>query len=430
MKSIQIRAKFCLFLGLWLLAFSVCANEIGGSVSALSGQSDNAFKLHDDTVSERQDEYRLNLKGNYASTYVKGDLEYKASDYRFADDSQQSEQFLEGNSSLLIGNSHQPAELLMTHSRKTLLSSPDKVDVINNKDEREIYALAPTLRANIGKSNHVFATGSILQIRYLTNELMDSSRRGATLGWARDISSIESFKVVVQKTDIEFDHFNGANYTYKLAQFTYLANLRHLTYILKVGENKSESEMGINFSSPAYGITATYKSALHEITLDVNKAMTDTSLGGGNLPSINESPNSDGTLPNIVDQIERVNTELRWATDIVCEVCNFYISAYQRDEDYLTLEQSAKSQGLAAGFSYRFSTAATLSVRSAKSHQAYVGMDLGKDYDLRLSSIEYAYKFVNGLGLRLIAQQEKRTSDVLAQRYRENYIAGGLDYSF
>lgn len=430
MKSNNVLHKSSVLLVCLLFSTPLLANELGGSIAVLSGKSDNALKSNENKIDERQDELQLNVSGDYTNEAVHFEAKYKASAMRFAEDSQENEEFLQGDSSLLFGKAHHPAELLITHSRKTLLDTPDEIALTNNQDEREIVSLSPTLRTKIGTSDSLFITGTATQVSYLQNQILDSARTGATLGWVRGISSIQSFRVVAQQTDVEFDNFNGADYTYSSAVLVYATQLRYLSYSLKVGHNESNPEIGANYNGPTYGVSIGYKSGFHEINLESNQAITDSSLGGGNSPSIDGVPNSDGSRPNSVDQIERLNTELRWETFILCDQCNLFASIYQRDEDYLALEQTAKTQGVAAGFSYRLSKASTVSMRSSKNRQRYTQLDIGNDYDLRLSSIEYSYRFISGVGLRLFAQQEKRTGDVLSQRYVENYFGGGVDYAF
>lgn len=428
MKINNVQGKISALL--MLLSCPLFANEFGGSASVLTGKSDNALKTNTDKIDERQDEYQLNLKGDYTNSLLRFEAGYGATDFHFADDSQENEKFLEGDASLLFGKAYQPAELLITHNRKTLLSSPDKVALTNNQDERDIFTVSPTLRTKLGKGDNLFVTGIVTQISYLENEILDSSRTGATLGWSHSISSIHSLRITAQQTDVEFDNFSGADYKYKNTMLTYSAQLRNLAYSLELGHNKSEPELGEHYSSPAYAISLGYKNGLHELTLESTQIITDSSHGGGNSDSVNELPNSDGNRPDRVDQLERLNTELRWSTFVLCDKCNLSLSIYQRDEDYLALELSAKSRGTSAGFNYRLSKAAAFSVSTSKSRAGYTGAAIGRDYNLRLSAINYTYTFINGIGLRLFVQQEKRTSDILDQRYRENYVGGGLDYTF
>ena len=429
MKINNVQGNLCAWL-LMLLSCPLFANDFGGSVSVLTGQSDNALKANADKVDERQDEYRLNLQGDYTNSFLLFEGGYSATDLHFSKDSQENEKFLEGDASLLFGKSYDPAELLITHTRKTLLSSPDEVALTNNQDERDILSVSPTLRAKISNSDKIFITGIATRISYLENELLDSRRSGVTVGWAHSISRIQSLRVSAQQTDVEFDNFLGSDYTYKNATLVYATRLRNISYSIQLGHNKSEPELGEQYSSPTYGITLGYKNGLHEISLDSTQMITDSSQGGGNSDSINQSPNSDGSRPERVDQIERLNTEVRWSSMMLCENCNISVSLYQRDEDYLSLEQSAKSRGAAAGFNYRFSKAAAFSVNTSKNRASYTNPTLGSDYNLRLSALEYTYTFINGIGLKLFVQEEKRTSDRLDQRYKENYVGGGLDYTF
>lgn len=421
-----------IYTGLLLLTLVSCplfANDFGGSASVLTGQSDNAAKSDVNKMSERQDEYQLNIKGDYTNAWVYLDGGYEATSQRFAKESQEDKEFLEGNASLLVGKSYHPAELLITHTRKTLLSSPDNIVITNNQDEREIITINPTVRTRLGKGNRVFLTGTATNIRYLDNGLLDSTRNGATVGWARSLSPIQSFTLTGQQTDVEFENFPGSDYVYKNTTLVYNAWLRNLSYTIRLGHNKSEPEIGEPYSSPTFGLTVDYKKGFHEFMLESSQVITDTSQGGNNAGSVNSSPNSDGARANQIDQIELLNSEFRWTTFIVCERCDLSVTLYQRDEDYLSLEQSAKSKGASVGFNYRFSKSATLSVSNSKNQAGYTGAVIGNDYALRLTAIEYKYSFVNDMGVKLLAQQEKRTSDS-GQHYVENYFGGGLDYTF
>jgi len=430
MKLNNEQGQYAAFIMLMVLSCPLFANQFGGSASVLTGKSDNAFKSNEEKTDERQDQYQLNFKGDYTNSLLNLDGEYEATEFRFDKDSQENEQFLEGNASLLVGKSYHPAELLITHTRKTLLSSPDDLALKSNEDEREIFSISPTLRTKIGRRDRVFLTGTATDIRFLKNDKLDSSRKGGTLGWTHGISSIQSLMVNLQKTDVEFDHFIAANYTYKSATLLYSAELRHLSYEITLGQNKSETASGEQFSSPTYGISVNYTNGFNAISLSSNKIITDSSQGGANANSINGLPNSDGSRSDQVDQIERLNSELQWSTSAVCEKCSLAFSIFQRDEDYLTLDQSAKSLGRSASLHYRLSSASALSINTSKSSSTFTGFTLGRDYNIRLSRVEYTYAFINGLGLKLFAQQEKRTSDVFEQRYRENYFGGGLDYTF
>ncbi|HTF84660.1 MAG TPA: hypothetical protein VL987_08760, partial [Cellvibrio sp.] len=86
-----------------------------------SRYSDNARRTYSDKIAERQDEYSASILADYENTLLDFETDYRATENRFDKDTQPDRSLLEGNAELLIGKSYHPVDLLLVHSRRSVL---------------------------------------------------------------------------------------------------------------------------------------------------------------------------------------------------------------------------------------------------------------------------------------------------------------------
>jgi hypothetical protein len=404
------------------------AQGFGGSVSVSSGESDNAFKTEDNLLSERQDTYKLGVKGEYSNQFLSATAEYTGQDQRYAKGSQEDKAFVEGSSALLLGAASSPVDLELKHSRRTLLGAPDDINISTNQDDREILSVIPRFKKKLSNADLFIASAEFTHIEFTKNELNNSERVTAALSWLRDISRISSLSLEVEQTDISFENFNVADYRYTNSMLVYSRQLRRLAYSLAAGYNQSERELGGTYDSPTYTASVNYKTAYHNFQLTSNRAITDSSLGGGNVPSVNLNPTNDGAFN--VDQIERTNTELSWTTQILCIRCTAGFSWYSNKDNYLVLSDEGRQKGGAVNFSYAFSDNARLSYRFSDMKQTFAGTLLGKDYNYRTQLLEVSFDLSRDIGTRVFYEKEARDSDTNSRTYEENFFGAAISYAF
>lgn len=404
-------------------------NTLSGNIYALIGESDNAFKSDTDKVDERQDEYGVNLAGTYANSLVDSNLSYQAKDERFREGSQGDRSSVEGNSSLLIGKEYHPLDLLLSHSRTSLLKEPGRIALTDNQDSREIFSVAPSFRGRLTSADTLRLTASFTDIKFLETDQLDSSRQGASLAWIHRNSPIQQMQIVIHATDVEFDKFEESNYAYRKAMLSYSAVLRKLNYSIEFGYNQSDPEFGETSTSPSYSVALGYNTGLQEIELTSSQMITDSSFGSGNQSSVNELPGSDGSTGN-ASRLERRDSQVRWTTSGICTRCTLSLAIFVQDDDYLTEDNRLRQLGGNATFRYIFSDAANLAIGYSSSERESEGSDAERNYDLKVLTAEYSYNFINGLGFRLRVSDEKRSSDISMDEYSERFIGAGVNYRF
>ncbi|PUA27575.1 MAG: hypothetical protein B0W54_13500 [Cellvibrio sp. 79] len=413
---------------LGIISSGVAAQELGGHISISSGESDNAFKSASNFLSERQDTYEAGLAGGYNNQYLSATAEYTGQDKRFAKNSQEDRRFLDGSSSMLLGSLSSPIDLQVKHSQRTLLSAPDDLNVTTNQDEREIVSVIPRIRKRITDADLLSLSADHSQIEYAKNELNNSTRTQGELSWLHTISRVNDIRFLAQQSDISFDNFEFADYRYTNYAVVYSTGLRKLSYSLMVGYNKSEREIGGDYSGSTYSFDASYKAPLHSFKLISGRSITDSSMGGGNVQSVNQNPTSDGA--HRVDQIERTNTELSWSTEFICNKCSTDISLYQNSDDYLVLGDEGRQQGAAFTFAYAFTKKSRLSYRISDMKQEFSGSLEGRNYTYQTQAVEYEFKFTESLGFSAFYEREDRDSNSNQRTYIEEFIGASVTYSF
>ena len=413
---------------LGLLSSYAAGQQFGGQLSISSGESDNARKLENNKLEERQDTYEFGLNGKYSNQFLSATAEYTGQDQRFAEDSQEERKYVDGSSSIILGGAADLFDIELKHSRRTLLTAPDDLNITNNQDDREIVSAIPRIKKRITDADFLALSADFSRVDYKKNELNNSDRVSADFSWLRSVSKTSSVNLMLQQTDIEYKHFKDADYRYSSAALSYSTQLRKFSYSLTAGYNQSERDLGDEYSSPTYSFSAQYLASYHSFQLSANRAITDSSIGGGNITSVNLDPTDDGAYN--VDQIERTSAELSWGTQVICVKCTFGISAYINQDEYLVLPDERQQQGASVSFGYSFSDRTSFSYRISKMEQDFDGMLSGKDYTYKTQVAELSFDISSGLGLKVFFENEDRESDQNERTYVENFVGAAIFYSF
>ncbi|HSC68122.1 MAG TPA: hypothetical protein VLC79_10550 [Cellvibrio sp.] len=416
---------------LFLCCSQVNANQITGSLSAESLLSDNTLKQTDNPVEERQDIYRAGLAADYSNWLIDAEASYQWFVQTYADHTQEDENYGDGSAQVVIGKKEDPVALDLSHSRHMLLSTPDAVGLIQNQQEREILSARPEIRKRVFSADRITLGGQLTRVKFPENELQDSKRNGVVFGWTHPLSQVSVLQAVAQQQEVSFDHSPLADYTATSSMLAYGVELRKLKYGLELGYNESDPETGEKYSAPTYKASAAYQSGFHLFNLSANRSLTDTSFGNGNMENSTVVPDSDGLSADI-DRIDRINLDLTWQTQMICDRCVFSVGVTAIDDDYLEKDEKSLSLYTHTRFSYALSTAASIALAANKSDVDFDNEIVATDYTLSYLSLEYGYQFSSGVNIRLAARNEDRNTDSLTGdgAYKENSYSIGLGYNF
>lgn len=399
-------------------------------LAAATGESDNALKTRDNEVSEQQSRYAASLQGNWEGEWARANLQYSGSRETFADDSQEGENYLQGDSFVRFGSSQSMFNLDMRHSRRTLLKEVEDKPLGGNQDEREIFSVTPSLGFALGAKNEVALFAEHSRTRYLETEVRDSDRKTYGVDLLHEISSTDKLRLELSKTESDFVYFQNLDYALETAALIYEVNLRKLSYSLGVGQQKIKPAADEESTNDHYQASVGYKSGANGIRVFYDRSVTDTSFGGGFDLGLSMTPGVDAAA-NEVSLIDRSSSGVDFQTMAICNRCTVVMGYSEADDHYLASGLDANRRTLSLEFNYAFSNRLNLSLAHAINDQEPVTSNaLGDEYKQLFSRLVLGYKFMRNFGLEIFTEREQRRSDSPSQEYTENFTGLSLIYHF
>lgn len=399
------------------------------SISLHSEHTDNANKTESDKISERQDEAELGLGGSYANRWVTFSANYKARERRFSESSQADRSVVQGDSKLLVGQSRDPFDLLITHTRRTVLNAPDDIDLLRNNDERTILSAMPSARWRPTDADLMMLQGQYSDVDYRFTPERNSERQGASAVWQRNISEVDLVSLTGLQSQVSFDDFPGADYDYRAASVSYQVNLRHLQYRFQLGYNESRPEVGSGASSPSYQVEVNVGEGANQWELSTSQFITDSSTGSGNQDDLDSFVPGDSTSGRI-DQIERTRAEFRWLNHSLCERCGVTASIYWQADDYRMELEDQEERGARLSLTYQLSRQSSADISWQRRDRQFDTSVTRSDFQQDRLRAGYEYQFLSNLSLNVMLARNERRSDDNNREYTENSGGLGLHYTF
>ncbi|MFO1389524.1 hypothetical protein [Cellvibrio sp.] len=404
-------------------------------ISADYGNSDNATLVSDQEprFSERQGLYTALAGIRYNNDWSNLSSNYRLQRETFERDSQPNLTEFEGRTQLIFGNDFYPLGLTLSHDRRAMLNAPDAIDLTSNRDTRDIVSVAPSVKARIGDADALMIMGSYTDISYKEDEFRQSEQQGGQLAWIHGISKTDQFQVDLQQIETTFDKVSSANYKLQTASAGYGVALKRLKYSLRVGYNKAISESSNkDFASPVYQFESSYDSGFNIFSLSLSQTITDSSSIGGAGSLDNFSPGA--SVPSSkgvgLDLINLRNATLAWTTEAICERCSFGVNASQMKQDYKDLREDGDEYSLSAHLSYKLSRASSVKLSTSHRERKFSDTAVRAGFDADITRISLGHDLMGGFQLELYAQQEKRSSKISSQNYKENIAGVKVTYDF
>jgi hypothetical protein len=413
-----------------LMSPMVMAKNFSLDLSAAVGESDNAFKtLHDET-SEIQNRYSASVQGNWVADWAKLNLQYAGYQETFEDDSQEGENFLQGDSALSLGSASSLLNLDLRHSRRTLLKEVEDKPFADNQEEREILSAMPRLRWDLTSTDELIAYADISQTRYLETKLRDSDRTTYGVNLQHDFSPVDSLRLELKKMEADFIYFQQSDYSQQTATLIYEASLRNLSYSVGAGQQTIEPEFGEKTDDDHYQASVSYKMGEHSINLNYDRSVTDSSFGQGFDLGITDVPIVDSSSTQI-GLIQRESSGVNFQSTAICIRCSLTVGYNESEDHYLATDTITTQRGINANFTYLFSSRLSLILIHGRSDQEPLAADnFSAEYKQDFSRVLLRYGVMSSLNLDVFYEREKRSSEIEAQNYVENFTGLALTYHF
>lgn len=425
-----MRKMSCLFPVVMLVSPMVMAKNFSLDLSAAVGESDNAFKTLHDEETEIQNRYSASVQGDWASDWAKLNLQYSGYQETFEDDSQEGENFLQGDSALSFGSSTSLLSLDLRHSRRTLLKEVEDKPFADNQEEREILSATPRFRLDLSAGNELVAYADISQTRYLETQLRDSDRTTYGADLRHGFSNVDSMRLELKKMEADFIYFQQSDYSQQTATLIYEAGLRNLSYSLGAGQQTIEPEFAEKTDDDHYQASINYKMGEHTIGVSYDRSVTDSSFGQGFDLGVADVPLVDSSSSQ-VGLIQRESTGVNFQTNGICVRCSLTLGYSESDDHYLATDTDTTQRSINANFTYLFSNRLSLLLVHGRSDQEPLATDsFSSEYKQDFSRVLFRYGFMSSLNLDIFYEREKRSSEIELQNYVENFTGLALTYHF
>lgn len=428
-------------LFLWLLVLLVpsvvAGDDLKLSISGTSKFTDNARKVSTNKIDERQDKLSLGVSSIYQNNYTDINFDYTASRYTYSEDTQDTQDSLEGHADIKLGKPNDIFGLLLSHSQSIVLKNSSSIDLQENTDERQILTVRPDLSLRLSGVDRLILSAEQTEVKYRSNTGVDSKRSGLSSRWAHQLSSIDNFSLSLNSVDVEFKDRPINDYSFKSATVAYKANLKRLSYRVEAGYNqmvRTDSDgFGQNlrkedYDSPTYNVDLGYVHGDNQFAMNARQILTDTSIGAGNLTG-SGSGNVESSK-KIFDRYELTTAGINWSNGGVCEVCTVGLSLSAKKEVYEILPEDGLQLSARIFFDYSLSALSSLKITLSQEDYNYDDSALLADYGIIRSKLSYSYLSALGINLGLYAQLSERTSDVGLREYDENSVGINVRYSY
>lgn len=404
------------------------AKHFSMDFSAAIGESDNALKTSENEISEKQNRYAATLRGDWVNDWLDANMQYGASKETFADDSQQGENYLQGDSQIKLGNAQSILNLDLRHSRRTLLQDVAAVPTTDNQEEREIVSVIPGANFKLTGSDSLYVFADLSRTRYLESKTRDADRNAYGVNYNHAFTAVDTLRLNIKSAESEFIYFPAANYTMNSATLVYQVTLRKLSYSIGAGKDQTKPETGETESVPHYEASLGYKSGANSFRIYLDQSMTDSSLGQGLNFAVSDIPGVDAASTEI-GLIKRRGGGIDLSTTAVCVRCDLTIALTNSKDIYTATNAESTQKGATASLRYTFSPQALLLLSHGISDQEPLSGQLIDEYRQSFTRVAFQYRFLTDLSLEIFTEKEER-SDSAVQDYTENFTGLSLAYHF
>ena len=301
----------------------------------------------------------------------------------------------------------------------------------SNQTNRNIIHTGPRLSLDFGRNNTFSVDASYVDSSFSQGITNNSQQGRLGLEYQRTLNAQDKLKVTAHAAEAKFDN-SIFDYQSKRYGLTLERNPRSFQYLITIGHNSIDRNMGGSFSGVYLSFSVSANKGNSSWSFSGNKELTDSSIGTGvseNLPG--SQLNSDSNLSN-ADIVERIRSDFIYRTWFANERVSFAFNLYYDDQVYQTRMQDRKVYGLVTNFTYRSTRKLTFkyTFRGTEDKTFVTNMFANERSTQVNHRLQGTYRFNPHFRWTLWLENQERNYQNLLRDYDE--IAGGLtlEYQF
>lgn len=334
--------------------------------------------------------------------------------------------FLDGNSIVRFQILPKRLQWVGYHSSIERRNFLRDIDTPENSVRRQSYSTGPVLSMRVGKHTEASISGLLGEVRFSNQTLPENNNAGVkntstNFSLAHSLSSVSTIRG-------GYSYFSSERLsiesTFETAFIGFERNLRFLTYALRIGSSRNQTETLPSDTSINYNASIEHKSIANQFTLRSSRqqtnALNSTSDFGSSLSlSLSQNviaaiENSDTTF-ELGDFDEEGTTDLTlinlsWNSSIMCARCKHLIGfghVQRESSNNSALDNSGFRYR--ANLSYKLTRTIDLSIRSL--HRTLSTNDDNINQKVTVSSLMLNFSPNRNLDIELSGGYRNRDSD-------------------
>lgn len=397
-------------------------NGSGAARSGIGGENTDRER------SELETRVWANLGLSHQGPDLSTDLGYRLTRTMFKHDTQDDKSTAEGDARLRWQILDQRLFLDASHSRRNVLQDSAEVDLLGNREDRDITTVSPSYILRLGGADSVTFSASWTDVSYDDRNERDSQRTGANISWNHRLSEVDSLVLNVGSTQIDNQSSQVTDYRYDSASVGYSATLSKLSYTVLVGANRADREGGEDdVTGGLLDIEARYRSGFNTWNLTARHGLSDSSMANGN--QVFDDFYSYDSSTNKVDVLEETRVMLDWTTSAVCERCTFKVATFYEKEDYEEEPDDNTEIGAELRFNYELTRTASVGMIYRHRDLRFHGADNPRDnYSIDEVRLTYSQRFGQNVRAGIFVGWEERDSKADSIDY--DVLSGGFSLSY
>lgn len=414
------------------LAFSLCAGgvqalELHSSIGTTIEHTDNGLRSQGNERSELESDLWLTFGAAHVGPNLDLGADYRVTRTWYKHDTQEDETTAEGNADLRWQILEQSLFLDVSHSRRNILQDSDQVDLLGNREDRDVTTVSPSYVLRLGGADTVTFAATWTDVNYEDRGERDSQRYGVSVGWSRQLSAVDNLLVNVSTTEVENESDFVGDYRYDSATVGYSAQLSRLRYTVLVGANRTARDRdGDDVDGALVDIEASYESGFNLWTLLARHGLSDSSLGNGN-QGLDDFQSFDSSR-NEVDILEQTRVQLDWTNTALCQRCTLNVGAFAEEEDYEEQPDDNREWGVELGFGYQLTRTADAGIIYRYRDLQFTDDNPRDDYDVNEVRLVFDQRLGQRLRAGVFVGWEERSSNAGTSDY--DVFSGGLTLAY
>jgi hypothetical protein len=394
-----------------------------------------ALELHDNAPLIKEEESDLvrvvSAEVGYQRTEeaVVADVDYSLQRRDYLHDTQGDQNTINGNTALTWHIQPRRLDAVFYHQVAQQITNRTGPDVTSNQEERSILTAGFDGFLHFSPVDALVLRPRFSDIQFEESDDSNSQRASLAATWTHVLNSLSGLDLTGNYDRVTFDD-SSEDYDGQGLMLGYHSALSRLNYQVGVGYNKIDRDEGKDFSGSSVNMGLDYKGESgFSGGATFIRQLTDSSIGLSGFELSNRNFNSNDSNFDEPDTILKNQFDM-YVDQRFSAASAVHLGIGYLKEDYKETLQDQNSAYIQLGYSYTLNTFWSVAADVHYERSKFLDDPNDLRYNTTRSTLTVTYKPLRALDVSLGVGQEKRTANVAATEYTDNFAILGAKYRF